>query len=349
MSVKPKKSRSPRFVSLRIKLIIGFTLLFSLVFAAAFFWFYTFGTQIAMNRIQADLVSTLQAGIAGIDANEFEQLVKETKAGPDGLPVDSPLYDKHQAWLDTIRRIEPRATPYTFVPDNRPGHPYEVLWVGDIFRIIRPSDQTTWLEPYDAGPTTTKLFFGLADLTINMNPYTDDWGSWVSAYAPIRNSEGVAIGGMGIDLQADYVYEVQASIRRLVLPVFAVVYVVLFILVWGFSSAITRSIAKLTTVAERIGEGDYEQDLTGLIRYRVADEITTMALVLQIMVGKVRAREEKLKQQVAELKIEIDEAKRQQQVSEIVDSDFFQNLQAKAREARGRRAGSRSGGLGGKA
>ena len=52
------------------------------------------------------------------------------------------------------------------------------------------------------------------------------------------------------------------------------------------------------------------------------------------MVGKVAQREQKLKQQVAELQIMIDETKRQEQVSEIVDTDFFRDLQAKAQRIR---------------
>ncbi len=48
-------------------------------------------------------------------------------------------------------------------------------------------------------------------------------------------------------------------------------------------------------------------------------------------------REQSLRQEIQQLRIEIDEAKRQQQVSEIVDSDFFQDLQVRARAMRGRR------------
>jgi CHASE3 domain sensor protein len=47
-------------------------------------------------------------------------------------------------------------------------------------------------------------------------------------------------------------------------------------------------------------------------------------------------RESSLRQEIQQLRIEIDEAKRQQQVSEIVDTDFFQDLQAKARQIRSR-------------
>jgi CHASE3 domain sensor protein len=45
-------------------------------------------------------------------------------------------------------------------------------------------------------------------------------------------------------------------------------------------------------------------------------------------------REQSLRAEIQQLRIEIDEAKRQQQVSEIVDTDFFSELQAKAREIR---------------
>jgi methyl-accepting chemotaxis protein len=47
-------------------------------------------------------------------------------------------------------------------------------------------------------------------------------------------------------------------------------------------------------------------------------------------------RESSLRREIQQLRIEIDEAKRQQQVSEIVDTDFFQDLQAKARSIRSR-------------
>ena len=51
-------------------------------------------------------------------------------------------------------------------------------------------------------------------------------------------------------------------------------------------------------------------------------------------------REQSLKQEIQQLRIEIDEVKRQKQVSEIVESDFFQDLQAKARSIRSRRSGA---------
>ncbi len=47
-------------------------------------------------------------------------------------------------------------------------------------------------------------------------------------------------------------------------------------------------------------------------------------------------REQSLRQEIQQLRIEIDENKRQQQVNEIVDSDFFQDLRTKAHNLRNR-------------
>lgn len=54
-------------------------------------------------------------------------------------------------------------------------------------------------------------------------------------------------------------------------------------------------------------------------------------------------REQALRQEIQELRIEIDEVRRQQQVSEIVDTGLFQDLQARARSLRERRQRNRRG------
>jgi hypothetical protein len=53
------------------------------------------------------------------------------------------------------------------------------------------------------------------------------------------------------------------------------------------------------------------------------------------MTEQLRAREEKLKQQVEELTIEIDQSKRMQQVSQITKTDSFQQLKQKVKRLRG--------------
>ena len=324
-------------LNLSMKLLIAFSLVFSVVFAMAFAWFYRFSTQAALEQIRGDLTNTLHAAIDGIDGDAFEALVNAAVVDPaTGLPSEDPRYQAHQQWLETIHRIEPRANPYTYIksPEGR-----DVLWVGDIFRIVRPAEGTQFLESYT--PQADFILQGLEQETSRMTIYSDDWGRWVSAYGPIMNSQGDQVGAVGIDFAADYVSQVQQQIRSSVLIAFLVAYGGLFVVVLLLSRLLTRPIVKLTKMASCVANGWYDQDFAGLASGGVGvlrDEIATLAATFVVMVAKVREREESLKQQVAELQIEIDEVKRQQQVGEIVDSDFFQDLRDKAKTIRRRRS-----------
>jgi methyl-accepting chemotaxis protein len=172
---------------------------------------------------------------------------------------------------------------------------------------------------------------------INRVGYSDEWGRWISVYAPVLDETGVTVGGIGIDFEADYVDEVQDAILATTARAFAITYLFLFFLVFLFSGVITSPIQALTEIAERIGEGDYNQNLGQLSNKRFKDEISKLAEVFEIMVDKVKQREETLKKEVVQLKIEIDESKRQKQVDAIIDSDSFQDLKKRANALRNRR------------
>lgn len=65
------------------------------------------------------------------------------------------------------------------------------------------------------------------------------------------------------------------------------------------------------------------------------DALGLLARVFQKMAREVYFREQRLKQQVQELKIELDMVKQDKQVEEIVESDFFKQLESEADELRG--------------
>jgi hypothetical protein len=52
------------------------------------------------------------------------------------------------------------------------------------------------------------------------------------------------------------------------------------------------------------------------------------------MAREVHAREQRLKQQVQELRIEVDKARQSQQVSKITGTDYFRQLRNKASDLR---------------
>lgn len=64
------------------------------------------------------------------------------------------------------------------------------------------------------------------------------------------------------------------------------------------------------------------------------DALGLLARTFARMAGEVRAREERLRAEVAELRIEIDEARQAKRVEEITSSDYFQELRGRASELR---------------
>ncbi|MBN1921740.1 MAG: HAMP domain-containing protein [Anaerolineae bacterium] len=318
-----------RFISLRVKLLVGFTLLFMVVFAIAFYWFYTFATDVAMRQIEEDMLTTLEGGLKGIDGDAFVALAEEAELRDDGLS-DDPRYWDHMAWIETIHDLEPRANPYSWVRGD-PNVQNEVLFIGDILRVTQPENATVFREPYI---TQGSMITGMLTLWEDLEPYQDDWGHWISAYAPILNSAGESVGGLGIDFRADYVYQVQDSIEDRILISFAITYLALFVLVYLISRTLTGPIISLTGVARGVADGNYDQDISKLYGGKTQDEVDALAQVFELMVSKVRAREEGLKRQVQQLRIEIDEVKRTRQVEEITGSDYFTTLKEKARVLR---------------
>jgi len=328
-----QEAKSSRFVSLRVKLLVGFTVVFTVVFAGAYYWFYQFATDMAMSRIGEDLTDTLHGAAAGVNGDELEALNQEGAARDDGF-TDDERYWNQIVWMDTIHSVEPRAWPYTFVAGDRSKN--EIVGITDLWARYNPEKAIHFQEVAELDDPEAN-YGGLITTTLYLDIYSDKWGSWVSGYTPIKNTNGDVVAALGIDFRADYVSQVQQSIINNVAGAFVVTYAALFLLIFVVSRGLTSPVIALTRAAERIGEGDYNQDLSNISAGTLKDEIDTLAQVFGIMVAKVYQREQTLIKQVEELKIEIDETKRKQQVSEIVDTDFFRDMQEKAQALRRRR------------
>jgi hypothetical protein len=330
------KAKRKLFISMRWQLLIGFTVLFSVVFAIAFYWFYSFSTETALKKIEDDLLNTIKGAALTIDGDELvrlNQIAEPNEAGGS----DHPLYISKLDWLETIHKIEPRAWPYLYIKgaDNHEG-----IFLVDLQIRYHPDRAAPFKYAFQ---NPEKSVPGLDQLELNMNDngvfdiYEDEFGQWVSAYAPIKNSAGENVGAMGIDFEAEYVNQVRQSILNKIFVAFILTYTGLFALVYLVTRALTQPIQKLTLAAALVGEGDYEQDFSRFTGSRVQDEMGKLAEVFTAMVEKVYKREQTLIRQVQELRIEIDESKKKSQVSEIVDTEFFKELQTRAELMRSRR------------
>lgn len=111
-----------------------------------------------------------------------------------------------------------------------------------------------------------------------------------------------------------------------------------FILAITLAGNVAWPVLRLTRAALQIEGGNWEEaGIDQLARARGGDEVARLTRVFASMAKEVHAREAQLRQQVHELQIVIDEAKRERAVAEITESEFFQDLSERARSMREKR------------
>ena len=99
-----------------------------------------------------------------------------------------------------------------------------------------------------------------------------------------------------------------------------------------------QQFARVTSAAAAVEAGIYRPETLDEVARR-SDALGQLARVFQRMAREVYAREQRLQQEVQQLRIEIDEVKQAHDVARIVESDTFRALQERAQERRNRRKG----------
>lgn len=96
-----------------------------------------------------------------------------------------------------------------------------------------------------------------------------------------------------------------------------------------------QQVGRVTAAAAAIKANTFQPESLDEVARR-PDELGQLALVFQEMARQVYSREQHLQQQVQQLRIEIDQARKAREVAEITESDYFQQLLGKADELRNR-------------
>jgi len=290
-------ARNPKFISLRTKLLVGCSLTFAAVWAGVFYRAYSLATTQAISHIAEDLANTLTAAAKQVDGDTFWALYQEGETREDGYSND-PSYWQHVNWLATVEQIEPRASTYTYVAAPKPG---AIVFIGSGSAINHRIDGAKFLEYYDVeaeeGSTDGSILYqGLSGHIVSTNPFTDQWGTWISGVTPITNSKGEKVGALGVDFSYSYVREVQGEIRHQFLISFIPAYGILFALVYILSSELTKHLTKLTESAEFIGAGNYKQGLFHSRQSHFPDEMDILAKVFDLMINSIRTREQLIRE-----------------------------------------------------
>lgn len=104
--------------------------------------------------------------------------------------------------------------------------------------------------------------------------------------------------------------------------------------------AYLRGVAKVTAAALAVESGNFAPESLDEIARR-PDPLGNLARLFQRMAIEVAARQRRLEERVQQLTIAIDEKKKAAEVNEITESDYFRDLQTRARHFAARRSARR--------
>ena len=222
--------------------------------------------------------------------------------------------------------------------------PFEAALVAE-FRANSALDQLTGFTERDG----QHVFYNARPLSVTSPTCLNCHGNPADAPASLIASYGTD-GGFGWQLgeviAAQIIYvpaeDVFASARLSLTAVMIIISVIFAVVVFAINALLKRAVVipvqRLAGLAQRISDeslspNDPELATVSQIAQR-SDELGRTANVFQRMAREVYSREQQLKQEVRQLTIQIDQSKREQQVKQITETDFFQDLQKKAKEMR---------------
>ncbi len=331
----------PVRIAVRWKLLGAFAGAYTIAFVFIGLWVVNYAASAATEKLRLELRTSSEGMARIINSDDFEKLVSTVPAvrdpsAPSGLGYpDSPLFASVAQDLYDFTDVMPEAEPYTYFKDPVDGQLYFAASAGYLFD---PQYGVTYRQPVKdvSDAETQQLMSQGLTKTTDEAPYTDLFGSWISVYTPIFNSAGQSVGAVGADYPLDYVEQVRREAASGIVPILVVSYLVLLLLVLFVSSAVVRPLRRLTAATRRIADGEYDLDINSVVRSRFPDEINELGQSVTDMAAKVAAREKTLSSEVRQLRVQIDSQKREEDVQQIVETDFFADLEAKAAALRAR-------------
>lgn len=165
-------------------------------------------------------------------------------------------------------------------------------------------------------------------------PQNFEQGDGLTVAAPITaDRTGNVIGGVLVTLSTAHVDEQQRDDLRLAIGIAVAAVAIGLIAALIGARRVAGPVRELTAAATAVDQGSYAPGSLDPVTAR-RDEIGRLAQVFDQMARQVRAREERMQREIKQLSVQIDETKRRQQVAEITETDYFRDLQRRAKEMR---------------
>ncbi|MGE5423230.1 MAG: methyl-accepting chemotaxis protein, partial [Ignavibacteriales bacterium] len=254
--------------SIGTKLLILFILVSILASVIVGYVSYRSAYNSQLDQIKTSLTSLAQGGSLLIDGDQHQQL----KPGDESST-------NYKQQINILRKYQEKTEltyVYTVVKGGKLG--------GKFILDADPEDPTAIGEEYEPTPQMYKALNGTAGA--DEEPYTDEWGTFLSGYAPIYNSQGQVVAILGVDIDVSYINQMGFNLflKMALGCLLAIIMATIISLIFArrFSNSFEIVIARLGDMANN------SADLTQDIRIHTNDELEVLAYEVNNLMGNIR-------------------------------------------------------------
>lgn len=264
--------------SMITKLTIAFIALVLVISGMTFIYTYNETKTALLSQMQNELVDMSQVFSSRVNGDAIGSL----------QPGDE-ITSNFTTARDMIREMRMNSTFLTysyilrvdgetiqFLIDDTYGYDVDAPVIGDVY------------ETSDAD----KIIAALSEPTTSSKIYADVWGSFLSGYAPIFDSEGNAVAVMAVDMDATTVLKNQDFIGNTIYLIMAASIIFAGIIVALFALTMSRDIKKLNKAAEKISKGDMSAEVDVKRKDEIGDLADSFSRMLASLKFEMMMRQE---------------------------------------------------------
>jgi len=257
-------------MSLSAKLMGSFIILSVITSLIVGYVSYISAYKAEMDLLRQNLVSLAQSATLLIDGDQHQKI----GPGEENTAV-------YQSQRQTLQRFQQQAS-VTYVYTLAAGEKGDLQFIVD----ADPEEPAAIGEEYES--TATMLSALQGDAAADEEPYSDRWGTFLSGYAPIYNSQSQIVGIVGVDLDVSYVKDMAVTlfVRMTVGCLLGILVAVLISRM--LAAVIRRDLEKIVLKVKDIATNS--GDLTQTVDIRTRDELGELGQEMNRLIANQRSR-----------------------------------------------------------
>ncbi len=268
----------PWRLRLQTQLMLAFMLVITLILALACGLFYQQTSGLIRQQLRERLMITAGIVASNLDADAHERI--RSQADREYVTIKNQLI-RMRAISPTIRDI------YTMRAAKGPN------WH---FVVDAEDPDSALFSAYGVAYDVTRepeMMAGIKGLSASKNLYPDEYGIWLSGYAPIRDANGVAHSFVGVDMSAKEVLAKEAAMLKIIFGIFGVGLLVAFGASVWLARFLNKPIGQLVLGTRLAAEGD----LSARVPEGRMDELGELAHAFNLMLGELNRQRDGLREQ----------------------------------------------------